>query len=54
MSAKTIRGLSGLLTETANYAGSWGCMSHSWPGIKGDEAYDMYVFANCAPSGPRR
>ena len=52
---KTIREIpSGLLTETANYdePGSWGRMRHGWPGIKGDEAYDMYVFANCAPSAP--
>jgi hypothetical protein len=43
-----------LLTETADYdePGSWGRMSDGWPGIKGDEAYDMYVFANCAPSAP--
>jgi hypothetical protein len=46
---------SGLLTETADYdeGGSWGRLSHDWPGIKGDKAYDMYVFANCAPSVPR-
>lgn len=44
----------GLLTEIADpdEPGSWGRMSHDWPGIKGDEAYDMYVFANCAPSIP--
>lgn len=43
-----------LLTETADYdePGSWGRMSEGWPGVKGDEAYDMYVFANCAPSIP--
>lgn len=55
MTEKTIRALqSGLLTETADYdePGSWGRMSRGWPGIKGDEAYDMYVFANCAPSAP--
>lgn len=45
---------SGLLTETADYdvPGSWGHMSNGWPGIKGDAAYDMYVFANCATSVP--
>jgi hypothetical protein len=43
-----------LLTETADYdePGSWGRMSKGWPGIKGDDAYDMFVFANCAPSIP--
>jgi hypothetical protein len=43
-----------LLTETAAYdePGSWGRMSNGWPGIKGDDAYAMYVFANCAPSVP--
>jgi hypothetical protein len=43
-----------LLTETADYdeGGSWGRMSEGWPGIKGDKAYDMYVFANCAPTIP--
>lgn len=43
-----------LLTETANYdePGSWGRMSKGWPGIKGDDAYAMYVFANCTPSIP--
>jgi hypothetical protein len=42
-----------LLTETADDApGLWGRMSEGWPGIQGDEAYAMYVFANCAPSIP--
>lgn len=43
-----------LLTETAEYdePGSWGRMSEGWPDIKGDEAYAMYVFANCAPTIP--
>lgn len=43
-----------LLTEVADYdePGSWGRMSEGWPYIKGDGAYDMYVFANCAPSIP--
>ena len=43
-----------LLTETADYdePGSWGRMSNGWPDIKGDEAYAMYVFANCAPTVP--
>lgn len=43
-----------LLTEIADYdePGSWGRMSEGWPEIKGDEAYAMYVFANCAPSIP--
>jgi hypothetical protein len=43
-----------LLTETADYAepGSWARMSEGWPGIRGDDAYNMYVFANCAPSVP--
>lgn len=46
--------MSGLLTTTADYdePESWGRMSEGWPEIKGDEAYDMYVFANCAPSIP--
>jgi len=55
MSEKTKReALSGLLTEIADYneSGSWGRMSHGWPGVQGDDAYDMYVFANCAPSAP--
>ena len=44
----------GLLTEITDYdePGSWGRMSNGWPGIKGDDAYVMYVFANCAPSIP--
>lgn len=43
-----------LLTETADYdePGSWGRMSEGWPGIKGDHAYDMFVFANCVKSIP--
>lgn len=43
-----------LLTEIADYdePGSWGRASEGWPGIKGDEAYDLYVFANCAPTIP--
>lgn len=43
-----------LLTEIANYdePGSWDRMSKGWPSIKGDDAYAMYVFANCAPSIP--
>lgn len=43
-----------LLTETADYdePGSWGRMSEGWPGINGDEAYDMYVFANCTGAIP--
>lgn len=43
-----------LLTETADYdePGSWGRASEGWPDIKGDQAYDMFVFANCAPSIP--
>lgn len=43
-----------LLTETADYdePGSWGRMSNGWPGIKGDQAYDMFVFANCCETIP--
>lgn len=43
-----------LLTETANYnePGSWDRMSRGWPEIRGDAAYAMFVFANCAPSIP--
>lgn len=43
-----------LLTETADYdvPGSWGTASKGWPAISGDDAYAMYVFANCAPSIP--
>lgn len=46
--------MSRLLTETADYdeGGSWGKGSDGWPGIRGDEAYDMYVFANCIDSIP--
>lgn len=44
----------GLLTEIADYdePGSWGRASVGWPEIKGDVAYDMYVFANCIHSVP--
>ena len=45
-----------LLTETAPYdeSGSWGRVAHDsgWPEVKGDSAYDMYVFANCVQSIP--
>jgi hypothetical protein len=43
-----------LLTETADYdtPGSWGPASKGWPEIRGDIAYDMYVFANCVKSIP--
>jgi hypothetical protein len=43
-----------LLTEVADYdePGSWARASKGWPGIRGDEAHAMYVFANCAPSIP--
>lgn len=43
-----------LLTETADYdtPGSWGKASEGWPTIRGDKAYDMYVFANCVVSAP--
>jgi hypothetical protein len=43
-----------LLTETADYdtPGSWGPASNGWPEIRGDVAYDMYVFANCIKSIP--
>ncbi len=43
-----------LLTETADYdtPGSWGPASEGWPTIRGDKAYDMYVFANCVRSIP--
>lgn len=43
-----------LLTETADYdtPGSWGHASEGWPGIRGDEAYSMYAFANCVESVP--
>lgn len=46
--------MSGLLTKIADYdtPGSWDTASKGWPGIKGDEAYDMYVFANCCPTIP--
>lgn len=46
--------MSKLLTETADYNedGSWGRMSNGWPGITGDKACDMYVFANCVASIP--
>jgi hypothetical protein len=32
--------------------GSWGVYSRGWPEIKGDVAFDMYVFANCYISIP--
>jgi hypothetical protein len=43
-----------LLTETAVYdePESWGRMSEGFPEIKGDVAYDMYVFANCVETIP--
>ncbi len=43
-----------LLTEIADYdaPGSWGQASEDWPEIRGDVAYAMYVFANCAPTVP--
>lgn len=43
-----------LLTETADYdePGSWGRMSDGWPGIRGDEALAMYVFANRSEAIP--
>lgn len=43
-----------LLTETADYdtPGSWRGASAGWPEIRGDEAYAMYVFANCVQSVP--
>jgi hypothetical protein len=43
-----------LLTETADYdtPGSWGPASDGWPEIRGDVAYDMYVFASCIESIP--
>lgn len=46
--------MSKLLTETADYdePGSWGRMSKGWPGVESDEAYDMFVFANCTPTIP--
>ncbi len=46
--------MSKLLTETADYNedGSWGRMSNGWPCIRGKNAYDMYVFANCIHSIP--
>lgn len=42
------------LAETADYdePGSWGRASEGWPEIRGDAAYAMYVFANCAPTIP--
>ena len=27
-------------------------LSNGWPGVVGDEAYDMYVFANCVQTIP--
>jgi len=46
--------MSALLTEIADYdtPGSWGAASNGWPEIRGDKAYDMYVFANCYVSIP--
>ena len=43
-----------LLTEIADYdePGSWDRMSEGFPEIRGDLAYDMYVFANCVDSIP--
>lgn len=43
-----------LLTETADYdePGSWERISKGWAEIRGDAAYAMYVFANCAPTVP--
>ena len=43
-----------LLTETADYdtPGSWGPASNGWPEVRGDVAYDMYVFANCVETIP--
>ncbi len=43
-----------LLTETADYdtPGSWGTASKGWPEIKGDDAFNMYVFANCLVTIP--
>jgi hypothetical protein len=43
-----------LLTETADYdtPGSWGTASKGWPEIYGDDAYAMYVFANCVQTIP--
>ncbi len=39
--------MSALLTETADYdePGSWGRMSVGWPEVRGDRAYDLYVFS---------
>lgn len=49
-----IHNKSALLTHSASYdePGSWGRASTGWPTIEDDDAYDMYVFANCAPSIP--
>jgi hypothetical protein len=46
--------MSRLLAETADYdtPGSWGTASVGWPEIRGDVAYDMYIFANCIQSIP--
>lgn len=46
--------MSRLLTETADYdtPGSWGPASKGWPEIRGDVAYNMYVFANRVKSIP--
>jgi len=45
-----------LLTESADYDedGSWGRMSEGWPEIVGDDAFNMYIYANktkCIPYG---
>lgn len=39
------------LTELP-YDTSWASASDGWPELIGDDAYSMYVFANCAPSIP--
>jgi hypothetical protein len=54
MSAAARPPAAGLLTETADYdtPGSWGRASVGWPEIRGDQAYAMYVFANCVQSIP--
>lgn len=54
MSAAAQTPVTGLLTETADYdtPGSWGRASVGWPEVKGDQAYAMYVFANCVQSVP--
>lgn len=54
MSAPAQPQATGLLTQMADYdtPGSWGRASVGWPEIKGDQAYAMYVFANCVQSVP--